>query len=65
MASGQRHAGGRNGRYLTVGVLHLITIMCQGTAKPFVIWLKFSVYRTLLYSADRFYIDTELVFIYL
>ncbi|XP_021937032.1 lachesin-like isoform X3 [Zootermopsis nevadensis] len=29
MASGRRHAGGRNGRYLTVSVLHLVTIMCQ------------------------------------
>jgi hypothetical protein len=31
MASVRRHAGGRNGRYLTVSVLHLVTIMCQGT----------------------------------
>jgi hypothetical protein len=31
MASGRLRDGGRNGRYLTVSVLHLVTIMCQGT----------------------------------
>jgi hypothetical protein len=31
MANGRRQDRGRKGRYLTVSLLHLVTIMCQGT----------------------------------